>query len=348
MTLLRRQGYVVLDGAVDNAWKTSLREEIDQLRTTNRLHLNSTHLVTERGAATQYLEKSNIWEAELADTKLMSDCPALTAVEHDKSLVAHLNRRGLSQSKYHCLQNHSTKVQYNAGGGGCFPLHFDTDPALDTRRLTVIMYLNRDRWNPADGGQLQLAPWPRPPVEIDPVGGRVVVFSSADLAHRVLPSRIPRYCLTMWLWAKDVADCGDRAGDGNGSSDTPDPNPGRGARFVLPRRRQQQARQQQPWKGAALNADYLARLGEASKCVVPGNGSTQNYRYDAEGRRAGPPATTTTTTTTVSAQDCVLALQVVMQPQYRRHAVRWAMAEDWARSIAESHPAGSFVHSFIR
>lgn len=34
------------------------------------------------------------------------------------------------------------KLQYNAGQGGCFPIHFDTDAALDGRRVTSIFYLN--------------------------------------------------------------------------------------------------------------------------------------------------------------------------------------------------------------
>ena len=35
-------------------------------------------------------------------------------------------------------------AQANDGGGACFPLHFDSDPALDSRRVTALFYLNRD------------------------------------------------------------------------------------------------------------------------------------------------------------------------------------------------------------
>ena len=34
------------------------------------------------------------------------------------------------------------KLQYNAGGGGCFPMHYDSDEQLDGRRVTAIFYLN--------------------------------------------------------------------------------------------------------------------------------------------------------------------------------------------------------------
>ena len=31
------------------------------------------------------------------------------------------------------------KVQYNEGVGGCFPMHFDTTPAISKRTLTAIL-----------------------------------------------------------------------------------------------------------------------------------------------------------------------------------------------------------------
>jgi hypothetical protein len=34
------------------------------------------------------------------------------------------------------------KLQYNEGLGGCFPMHLDSDAALDGRTVTAIFYLN--------------------------------------------------------------------------------------------------------------------------------------------------------------------------------------------------------------
>ena len=39
-----------------------------------------------------------------------------------------------------CAQ--AIKLQVNAGGGGCFPMHCDSDELLDGRRITSIFYLN--------------------------------------------------------------------------------------------------------------------------------------------------------------------------------------------------------------
>ena len=44
------------------------------------------------------------------------------------------------------------KVQVNGGDGGCFPIHFDSDPRLDGRLVTAILYLNDE----PRGGQLRL------------------------------------------------------------------------------------------------------------------------------------------------------------------------------------------------
>ena len=91
------------------------------------------------------------------------------------------------------------KVQLNHGGGSCFPLHFDGDPALDDRRVTGILYLNPDH-GPDDGGELQLVPFPAPPVDVAPKFDRLILFSSQDMLHRVLPSRAPRICVTLWFY----------------------------------------------------------------------------------------------------------------------------------------------------
>lgn len=85
-----------------------------------------------------------------------------------------------------------------AGHGGCFPMHFDTDAALDTRRVTTIWYLNPS-WAPGDGGELRLYPFPGQPLDIEPLNDRLVLFSSQEMLHRVLPSSAERVCFTVWM-----------------------------------------------------------------------------------------------------------------------------------------------------
>lgn len=52
-------------------------------------------------------------------------------------------------------------------------MHFDTYQGQDQRRVTAIFYLNHE-WRSSYGGQLRIYPWPHPPVDIEPVMGRLV------------------------------------------------------------------------------------------------------------------------------------------------------------------------------
>ena len=63
------------------------------------------------------------------------------------------------------LTRASVKLQMNDGSGGCFPLHFDGDAALDSRLVTMLCYLNED-WRAEDAGELVYHPFPR---HIDPM-----------------------------------------------------------------------------------------------------------------------------------------------------------------------------------
>jgi hypothetical protein len=42
-------------------------------------------------------------------------------------------------------------------------------------------------------------------VKVEPLMGRVVLFSAAHMLHRVLPSKKKRLCFTTWFFAKSAA-----------------------------------------------------------------------------------------------------------------------------------------------
>jgi hypothetical protein len=83
------------------------------------------------------------------------------------------------------------------------PVHFDTDRKVDSRRLTAILYLNPSWSVSADGGALRLYPFPHSAIDISPVHDRLVLFDSARMLHRVLPSRRQRVCVTVWFWQEE-------------------------------------------------------------------------------------------------------------------------------------------------
>jgi SM-20-related protein len=81
--------------------------------------------------------------------------------------------------------------------GARYVRHRDAFPGRDNRRVTAIAYLN-DGWQPAHGGQLRLHV--EPPLDVEPVLDRLVVFLSERIEHEVLPAHAPRWAMTAWYY----------------------------------------------------------------------------------------------------------------------------------------------------
>lgn len=58
--------------------------------------------------------------------------------------------------------------------------------------------LNED-WAPSHGGELRLFPFPLAAADVAPRVGRLALFCSHALLHRVLPARAPRCVLSLWF-----------------------------------------------------------------------------------------------------------------------------------------------------
>jgi len=71
----------------------------------------------------------------------------------------------------------------DAGGGGAFPMHLDSDESVDSRRVSAIVYLNPE-WKEGDGGELRLYPSWDKFLDIQPVNDRLVLFPSCRMPHR--------------------------------------------------------------------------------------------------------------------------------------------------------------------
>ncbi len=103
--------------------------------------------------------------------------------------------RDLNASLYLGLKGFQTQLGFYPGNGAKYVRHLDALPGKSSRRITALLYLNRD-WQPAHGGQLRLNV--DPPLEVEPLLNRLVVFSSERIEHEVLPSFAPRLALTAW------------------------------------------------------------------------------------------------------------------------------------------------------
>jgi len=86
------------------------------------------------------------------------------------------------------------------GPGDYYRRHLDSFRGAATRIVSLVLYLN-PVWPPEAGGQLRLympddrSQW----MDVEPSGGRAVVFLSEDVPHEVLPTAIPRYSVACWF-----------------------------------------------------------------------------------------------------------------------------------------------------
>jgi SM-20-related protein len=81
--------------------------------------------------------------------------------------------------------------------GTFYRRHVDRFRGRHNRLLSAVVYLNRG-WVPGDGGELRL--WlGEDTVDVEPLGGRLVLFRSDTVPHEVLETRVERWSLTGWL-----------------------------------------------------------------------------------------------------------------------------------------------------
>jgi SM-20-related protein len=112
-------------------------------------------------------------------------------LERLDDLIRHLNRAlflSLKDAELHF-------TVYPAGS--FYKRHLDQFKNDDHRKLSVIVYLNRD-WKPEHGGQLRMYLSDRS-LDVLPVAGRLVCFRSDQIEHEVLPAIRERLSITGWM-----------------------------------------------------------------------------------------------------------------------------------------------------
>ncbi|KAJ1426709.1 2OG-Fe(II) oxygenase superfamily-domain-containing protein [Ochromonadaceae sp. CCMP2298] len=115
----------------------------------------------------------------------------------------------------------SNKLAVCVGAGSAYDKHYDNAGLSDTRKVTVLYYMNQ--WRPECGGCFRIytpsadasssndANINENVVDIEPMADRLLVFWSDRLVHSVLPSESPRgkedhrYALTLWLTSTSPA-----------------------------------------------------------------------------------------------------------------------------------------------
>jgi hypothetical protein len=196
-------------------------------------------------------------------------------------------------------------------------------------QVTAIFYLN-EGWQPHHGGQLKLFPWPRAePLLVAPLAGRLVLFSSTEMLHRVLPAGAERCCFTAWL-----SDNRRRAAAGGARCPAPARLPAAGWRVPAP--------------AAHLHAAALP--GPCTEGAPPPRPSHPDPAHSLRRRRPGvgaAPAARGSLRPPAPSEGPGPQARFIVQPQARRHLCKLVYADEWAQSLQESHPAGPALEAAL-
>jgi SM-20-related protein len=94
-------------------------------------------------------------------------------------------------------------LRYPGGGKGFYGRHVDQqvrDRGKANRIYSILLYLNDLEWDSVvDGGSLMAYPSGKEPVEVEPVGGTLVLFDSRKLEHEARPTMRERWALVGWF-----------------------------------------------------------------------------------------------------------------------------------------------------
>ena len=196
-TLVDR-GFAVVDNALPAALCRKLRGEMEALEANGQMWNSRSYGGDDDGAP-----HAHINETQLDYKQVRLHAPTFGRMEHDPSLVERM--RGVPGLE--ALASQHVRIQINSGHGGCYTMHTDmgTGPTKDSGQtlcLTALIYLNED-WEPGDGGELRVFPFPNPAELIAPLMGRLVLFEPR-MVHDVLPNFKKRYCFTLWCSKKTV------------------------------------------------------------------------------------------------------------------------------------------------
>lgn len=109
------------------------------------------------------------------------------------NFILHLNKTCFTSIK--SVESHYSNYEKRS----FYKRHLDQFKNEKGRQYSIVLYLNDD-WKEEDGGLLSLYPHERKPVNISPLGGRMVLFRSNEMEHEVHASLTrERKSIAGWL-----------------------------------------------------------------------------------------------------------------------------------------------------
>eukprot|EP00389_Voromonas_pontica_P015513 GDKH01024197.1.p1 GENE.GDKH01024197.1~~GDKH01024197.1.p1 ORF type:complete len:354 (-),score=34.70 GDKH01024197.1:80-1141(-) len=198
---LVENGFVVIENFFGRQPCKDFLSEIQQLDSGGQMIPNRTKFILADGTSALF-EKPHVHELDMHSLPE----PGLACVPLLQSLFLHEADKIVDCLMLHAPELHlrrgtaarTIKLQKNSGCGACFPMHYDNAGPPSNRKVTCLVYLN-ERWKAGDGGEIELTPFLRSPVKIEPLFDRAVLFLSDAILHRVCPNFAERFCFTIWL-----------------------------------------------------------------------------------------------------------------------------------------------------
>lgn len=217
ISALVNSGYAIMDEAISAALITKLGEQALNLQQAGVMRRATTgkrtsHIEDNHPSNSQLRGDFTYW---LEEDTLLRDADALSseASAYTSAISVYLQQMAalrvlINQSLFLGLFDFETHFAiYPAGAGYSKHLdqfqprnsHSDDLPQQNSqRKISIILYLNEE-WQSSDGGQLRLYLNDAASIDIEPIGGRMVVFLSDQFWHEVLPANRNRISLTGWF-----------------------------------------------------------------------------------------------------------------------------------------------------
>lgn len=186
---LERNGWCVVDDALDPAALAALAATCRSLAADGAMHAARTGHHVEAAPAPALRGDQVCWLAEGGAND--AEVALLAGLEHV--------RAALNQRLYLGLADIEAHYACFAPGTG-YRVHRDRFRDDDRRAVSLVVYLNAG-WREADGGALRLyldAARSRHH-DVQPLGGRIACFLSADFEHEVLPATRERLSIAAWF-----------------------------------------------------------------------------------------------------------------------------------------------------
>lgn len=232
ITSLSKTGYVVIPNFLPRDLVDGLRDDILNLRRDGafkeaKIGQDSTNALNKniRIAETCFLGRNRAELIKISGENSIRDRPGGLYDILD-NLCDRLSDLCLKDSGTQLDRSLSELLYAYYPTGGFYRRHRDAIPnsASVLRKYSLLLYLNRDGWSPdKDAGQLRMhldgGGDECPPdvqsnfIDVDPLGGTLVLFKSEAIPHEVLDTMSERFALVGWfnrpVSVSDIANLGE-------------------------------------------------------------------------------------------------------------------------------------------